>query len=151
MKTLLVFLIAVIFSLCTQAQSRNIIDEDVPAHVRSAFYKAHPTANEIGWKIVHTKDTVQEYIVEYTQNTFTSFALYSVDGKLVETKDKITTFAMPPSAYNYVKEQFPDATPKAYFKSIDATGIVTYSAKIKDFEIVFDKKGTYLKTIDFVL
>lgn len=146
MKTLLVFLTAVIFTLCTQAQSKNIMDEDVPAHVRSEFFKTHPTANEIGWKEANA-----EYIVEYTQNTFTSFALYTTDGKLIQTKDKITTFAMPSAAYDYIKEKYPNVPLKEYFRCKDPAGMVTYSAKVKDQEIVFDKTGTYLKTVDFVL
>lgn len=123
------------------------MDEDVPTVIRSQFMKTHPTAVEVGWKQFNT-----DYIVEYTQNTFTSFALYTKEGHLVETKDKITTFAMPSTAYDYIKENYGNVPLKEFFKSVNAaSGLVTYSAKVKNQEVVFDNKGSYIKTVDFIL
>lgn len=147
MKTILTLLSVVVFALGAHAQSRNIMDDEVPARIRYEFHKGHPTGVEVGWKQVDNA-----YIVEYTQNTFTSFALYTNEGILIETKDKISTFALPSTAYDYIKQNYGHVPLKEYFKSIDATsGIVTYSAKVKNQEIVFDTKGSYLKTVNFIL
>ncbi len=148
MRTYLFILFACACSLVAhaQAQTRSITQEDVPLAVKNEFSKSHPSAFDITWKKFNA-----DYVVEYTRTTTTSYATYSSEGKLIESRDKITTFALPAPAYDYIKLNYADVPLKEYFKITDAAGLVTFSAKIKNQEVIFDKKGTYIKTIDFSL
>ncbi len=146
MKNLLLFVSVIFVALHANAQSKNLMDKDVPVIVKKEFSKAHPDAMEIGWKLINT-----DYVAEYTQNAFTSYASYSPEGKLIETRDKISTLELPSPAHDYTKEHYQSVPLKEYFRITDATGTVTYGVKVKSEQLVFDKNGTYLKTVDFNL
>jgi hypothetical protein len=144
MKKIIVLLTAAIFVLHLQAQS--LLDTDVPAAVKTEFSNAHPTAMTVSWKHAAT-----DYEVEYMQHAAVNYAVYTADGKLVETRYKITAFDLPSTVYAYIKEHYPNAPSKEYLRITDATGIVTFGVKVNGQEVFFDKKGTYLNTINFVL
>ena len=143
---LLFALTLLVLQMQVQAQSKNLLDKDVPVIVKNEFSKTHPDAMEIGWKQINT-----DYYVEYTQNAFIRYSSYTPEGKLIDTRDKITTFELPQPAYAYVKEHHQSVPLKEYFRITDAAGNVTYGVKIKDQQVLFDKSGTYLKTVDFIL
>ena len=146
MRTIILFLFTIAFTMLAKAQSKSVTEQEVPATVKAEFSKAHPSAFEVNWKQLNT-----EYIVEYSHTKTTSYAVYTNEGKLVESRDKITTFAMPSPAYDYIKEKYSSVPLKEYFRITDATGLITYGAKVKNEEVIFDKKGVYVKTIEFVL
>jgi len=145
MKACLLLLTAFAFSLFAQAQSKSISEEEVPASVKAEFSKTHPGAFEISWK---QKD--MEYVVAYSYTATKSYVTYSDVGKMIESRDKITTFALPTPAYEYIKLNYPESQ-KEYFKIIDAMGVVKFAVKVQNQEILFDKKGNYLATQLLVL
>ena len=145
MKKTVLLLTAFALTLCVYAQPKSITEEAVPASVKTEFSKTHPSAFEVSWKKYDS-----QYIVAYSHATNKSYATYSDTGVLIESRDKITTFALPAPAYEYVKQNYAEV-PKEYFKITDSVGLVTYAVKINGEEAIFDKKGTYLKTVAVVL
>ena len=145
MKKLIVFLAAAAFALQVNAQTEpeKIMDKDVPTAVSGSFTKTHPNAKMVSWK---KKDG--KYAAEYDENSTKTWSIYDASGKLVETKIKIKESEAPKSVVDYANSNYKDALDKDYFKMTDAKGVVTYGFKAKDKKVIFDSKGTYIKTED---
>lgn len=143
MKKLIVFLAAAAFAIQVHAQSEKVMAKDVPSSVITSFNQSHSDAKMVDWK---KWDTNYEAI--YDEDGTKKFTVYDPLGKVIENKIKIKESELPVTANDYIKKNHKDTVMKEYYKSTDASGIVTYSVKINDKKLVFDSKGNYKKTED---
>ena len=146
MKKIFVFITALSLVLHVQGQLTNISATEVPDTVKNHFSTTHPHAMSVSWR-----QTALDYEVQYLQNAAVSYAVYSLEGKLLETKNKITAFDLPGGVYAYIKEHYPNVQTKEYVKITNVSGLVTYGVKLEDQEALFDKKGMYIKTVNYLL
>lgn len=145
MKKLIVFVAAAAFAFQVNAQTQpeKVADKDVPATVVGTFESNHPNAKMVSWKKMDGN-----YAAEYDESDTKNWAIYNASGTLVGTKVKLKDEEIPKAVTDYVNKNHKDAAGKEYFKMKDTKGTVTYGAKVKDKKLIFDSKGTYIKTED---
>ena len=60
---------------------------------------------------------------------------------------EIANSALPAPVLSYVKQNYKEDEVKKAFKVTDASGVITYKAKVKDLHLLFDANGTFIKAI----
>ena len=125
-----------------QAQAQKLVAKDVPAAVTAAFYTANPTIKDVEW----SKNGIN-YVAGYDAEKAEISITYDASGKLINTKMKIVTSALPAPVMEYVKTNYKEDEVKKAFKITDEDGTVTYETKVKDMFLFFDSKGTFINAV----
>jgi hypothetical protein len=90
------------------AQETEVAKKDVPPPVLAAFNKEYPNAKVLEWeKEIHSGK--QYYEAETVDGKVARNVMYTPDGRLVLTEEKITVNEVPAAVTDSVRKQFPKA------------------------------------------
>ena len=140
MKKLIILL--AIAGFVTQADAQRLTKKHVPAAVKEAFSDAHPTVKDVDWSKDGSNYEV-EFDVKKMDNSFT----YDATGKLVETEIEILASDLPKGVLEYLKKNYHEDEVKESSKITDATGNVTFEAEVKGMDLLFDDRGSFIKSV----
>ncbi|GAB3348800.1 hypothetical protein GCM10027566_04520 [Arachidicoccus ginsenosidivorans] len=112
-----------------------------PQKVKDAFAKDHTG-------IMHPKWELEDGNFEgnWKVNGTDHSALYSPAGKFIMSEADIAVSKLPKSAIDYMAKSAKKKVKEAS-KNVDADGIVTYEADVKNMAYVFDANGKFIKTV----
>lgn len=130
--------------MCTAALAQEHKEEkiksvNVPAAVSASFTKQFGTV-EAKWE-----KKGANYEAEFEHNKKETSAVFSAEGKLLETEVEIPVTELPAAALEYIKKNHADAKVKEAAKITDAAGVITYEAEVKGKDLIFDAKGNFVK------
>ena len=134
-------IIAAVGLLLSGAVKAQKIDESkVPAGAKNGFAKAFP-----GVKAKWEKED-GDFEAGFTKDGKKMSAVFAADGTWKETETAMVASALPQSIQQYVKKNYPDEKLKEGAEIKKADGTILYEAEIKGKDLIFDAKGTFIKS-----
>ena len=114
----------------------------VPAIVKKSFDKAFPSVKASKWEIEK-----KDYEANFTQNGKKMSALFSADGKWLETETDINVSALPATITKYLAANYKAEKVKEAAMIEKADGSTNYEAEVKGQDLIFDKGGNFIKAV----
>ncbi len=139
MKTIL---FAILLYIGLPANAQMIKPEKVPAAVKSAFSKKHPTTHRITWELEKGN-----YEAGFTIDGVANSELYNRDGMMLESEREINQSLLPRAVLTYVKNHYNGVKIKEAAKIVDSKGVVKYEAAIRGIDLIFDSNGRFLQEV----
>jgi len=136
-KFLLVALAAI---LTTSSFGQKTSKDNVPQSVQDALKKSFPTAQVEKWE----KEN-QNFEAEFDFNKEEMSALFSPEGKLIETEVDIAIGDLPAPIVNYVSKNLSGKKIKEASKITNSAGNVSFEAEVGGKDYIFDSSGNLLK------
>ena len=121
-------------------QAQKIDESKVPAGAKNGFAKAFP-----GVKAKWEKED-GDFEAGFTKDGKKMSAVFAADGTWKETETAMVASALPQSIQQYVKKNYPDEKVKEGAEIKKADGTILYEAEIKGKDLIFDAKGTFIKS-----
>jgi hypothetical protein len=124
--------------------AQKLAATDVPQAVIAAFKKSNPTVSNPEWDKDKSNFRAR-YIVDKKPRSIT----YSSSGTLIVHDSKVAIATLPPGVKVYLDKNFPghaDDVNKV-LKMTKKDGTVTYDVEIDGNDLIFDSKGTYIRTM----
>ena len=126
------------------ADAQKVKEGDVP--------KAVITSLQNNFKNVKVGEWEKEngnYEAEFDYNKVETSALFSADGKLLETEQEISKSALPKSISDYISKNYADYKVSEAAKITDDKGTLTYEAEVskgkEKMDLIFDAAGNFVK------
>ena len=116
--------------------------DDAPEAVKASFTKLYPSVTKVKWG---KEDAYYE--AEFEMNKTEMSCLFDATGNLLETETEIAITALPKSASDYVAKNYAGQKIKEASKIVDAKKVTTYEAEVKEGDLIFDDKGTFIKKV----
>jgi len=138
MKKLILML--AIAGFITSSYAQNLMVSDVPAAVTKAFKKTHSRIDSVQWSKVD-----DSYKASYDVKKRSMSYTYNTSGKLLRTEKEITLADLPTSVLSYVNENHHGGPIQKSLKVTTSAGKSSYTVKLKDMDLAFDSKGTFVK------
>ena len=135
MKTKKITALLLILSMSIFAQ------KNIPTVVKATFAKNFPSIKVAKWE----KEN-ENFEAGFTKDGMACSALISAKGKLLESETEIDLTTLPAPCIEYVAKNYPSKKLQSAAKIIDFNGNVTYEAAIKGLDLIFDTKGTFIKS-----
>jgi hypothetical protein len=120
--------------------AQTVKEAEVPAAVKEAFKKQHPTAKAEKWE---KEDG--NYEVEYDLNKSEASDVYDASGKLLQTEVEIKTSELPKAVSDYVTKNLAGKKISEAAKITESNGTVTYEAEVGKADYIFDANGNFVK------
>jgi len=139
MKKFLFVALAVI--LTTSSFGQKTSKDNVPQSVQDALKKSFPTAQVEKWE----KEN-QNFEAEFDFNKEEMSALFSPEGKLIETEVDIAIGDLPTPIVNYVSKNLSGKKIKEASKITNSAGNVSFEAEVDGKDYIFDSSGNLLKS-----
>ena len=139
MKNLL-FILSVLF-YSSLAVAQHINEKDVPDTVKATFSKKFPNQKNVKWE-----KEKENYEASFSIEKSEHAVVIDSKGSLIETEEEISVKELPANAIAYIQKNYSDKKIKEAAKITNATGIVTFEAKVGSKDLIFDKTGSYIKT-----
>jgi len=139
MKKFLFVALAVI--LTTSSFGQKTSKDNVPQSVQDALKKSFPTAQVEKWE----KEN-QNFEAEFDFNKEEMSALFSPEGKLIETEVDIAIGDLPTPIVNYVSKNLSGKKIKEASKITNSAGNVSFEAEVGGKDYIFDSSGNLLKS-----
>lgn len=133
MKKLLFAVIVLTSSFCCFSQKLQA--SKVPAVVKEAFKKAHPSATAT-WE---WEDAAYE--ANFKEAGKTMSCVIDKQGTILETESAIQASELPSGAKTYVDQQFKGRKPKEIARIDKRGGEVEYEVNMGGKDVLFDSKG----------
>ena len=127
--------------LTTTCFGQKTSKDNIPQVVKDALKKSFPTAHNEKWE----KED-QNFEAEFNLNKKEMSALYSPEGKLIETEVEIALGELPTPIVNYVSKNLSGKKIKEASKITDDTGTVSFEAEVDGKDYIFDASGNLLKS-----
>ena len=140
MKKLVLMTVAAMITSLTFAQKMQ--EKEVPAPVKTAFYKNFPQAKVEKWE-----KEGDNFEAEFELNKSEQSVLFDAQGIIIETEIEIEISQLPNGVLDYVKTNYKGQSVKEAAKITDTKGTVTYEAEIKGRDLLFDSNGKFIKEI----
>lgn len=137
-KVMIIAAVGLLLSGAVQAQ--KIDESKVPAGAKNGFAKAFP-----GVKAKWEKED-GDFEAGFTKDGKKMSAVFAADGTWKETETAMVASALPQSIQQYVKKNYPDEKVKEGAEIKKADGTILYEAEIKGKDLIFDAKGTFIKS-----
>ncbi len=137
-KAMIIAAVGLLLSGAVQAQ--KIDESKVPAGAKNGFAKAFP-----GVKAKWEKED-GDFEAGFTKDGKKMSAVFAADGTWKETETAMVASALPQSIQQYVKKNYPDEKVKEGAEIKKADGTILYEAEIKGKDLIFDAKGTFIKS-----
>ena len=134
-------LVAIAAFLTTSAFSQKTSKENVPQAVKDSFKKSFPNAQNVKWE----KENHQ-FEAEFKIDKKEMSALFSADGKLMETEFEISVSSLPVAISNYLAKNLLGKKIKEASKITDSNGKVSYEAEVDGKDYLFDEVGNFIKS-----
>ncbi|MBS1586048.1 MAG: PepSY-like domain-containing protein [Bacteroidetes bacterium] len=129
-----------LITACAFAQKIDV--SKVPATVKKSFDKAFPGVKTSKWEIEK-----KDYEANFTQNGKKMSALFSADGKWLETETDINISALPATVTKYLAANYKAEKVKEAAMIEKADGSTNYEAEVKGQDLIFDKGGNFIKAV----
>lgn len=123
--------------------SQKVKEAEVPAAVKDAFKKQHPTAKVEAWE----KEDAG-YEAEFADGKAEGTATYDAAGKLLETEMEIKVAELPKAVSDYITKNAAGKKIDEASKITDSAGKVTFEAEVSKVEYIFDANGTFIKKVE---
>lgn len=138
LKNIIALVFAVPMSIAAVAQQLPV--GKVPAAVKTSFAKAYPKVKVASWEKENGG-----YEASFKQAEKQMSAVFSADGKLLESEVDIKPSELPAAALTYLKAQRKGEPIKEAAKITKANGEINYEAEVRGKDLLFDKTGKYIK------
>lgn len=140
MKNSILTFLALLFSCFAIAQ--NLSEKKVPTIVKSTFLLSYPYQTNVKWE-----KEKGNYEASFTIKDKEHAMFFDPQGNILETEEETDVNKLPANALAYINTNYPNKKIKDAAKIIDAHGIVTFEAQVTSIDLIFDKQGTYIKSI----
>ena len=134
-------LVALAAILTTSSFGQKTSKDNVPQSVQDALKKSFPTAQVEKWE----KEN-QNFEAEFDFNKEEMSALFSPEGKLIETEVDIAIGDLPTPIVNYVSKNLSGKKIKEASKITNSAGNVSFEAEVGGKDYIFDSSGNLLKS-----
>lgn len=139
----LIAAIALVISV-NNMSAQKMKEADVPKAVLTSFQE-----NFKGAKVEKWEKEEGNFEAEFDLNKTETSALFSAEGKLLETETEIALSALPAAIKDYISKNYAGFKIEEAAKIVDNKGITTYEAEVEkgkeEFDLIFDDKGGFLK------
>ena len=116
--------------------------DDAPVAVKESFRKLYPTVTKVKWG----KEDAN-FEAEFDVNKVETSCLFDATGKLLETETEIAISDMPKGVAEYVTKNYAGQKIKEASKIVDSNKVTTFEAEVKEGDLIFDEKGTFIKKV----
>lgn len=140
MKNSIFAFLALLFSSFAIAQS--VSEKDVPNIVKSTFLLSYPDQTNVKWE-----KEKGNYEANFTIGKTQHAMLLDSSGNILETEEEISVKKLPAKALAYIQKKYKNKKITEAAKITDAHGKVTFEAQVTSIDLIFDKQGTYIKSI----
>lgn len=146
-------LVAILVVLNTASFAQKEKDEEkekgmkkvsVPAVVTTALAKKYPGVAKVTWE----KENGNYEANWGGRSGEDNSVQFTPSGEFIEIVKAIPVSQLPAPLIAYVKEHYKGTKITEAGRVTDAHGTITYEAEINRKDIIFDEKGTFLKTED---
>jgi hypothetical protein len=134
-------LLLAIAGFAVQAQAQELMVTDVPEAVVTAFNKSNPLVSAVDWN----KDG-SNFVAEFAKDKVETSLTYDVTGQVVESKIQIPVASLPQGVTDYMTTNHKEYVVEDASKITNAIGTITYETEVDGKMLIFDAKGTYLKS-----
>ena len=133
-------LILAISSMGSLAYAQKISSSTVPTVVTAKFTSLYPTGKAEQWK-----NDKGNYETSFIQNKLKTCVVIDPVGNVVRTTTDIAISELPRSVNDYVAKNYANEKIKEASKTLEASGVVKYEAKVKETHLCFDTDGNFIK------
>ncbi len=140
MRNSILTCLALLFSSFAISQSVN--EKDIPNIVKSTFLISYPDQTNVKWE-----KEKGNYEANFTVGKTERAMLLDSNGNILETEEEISVKKLPANALAYIKKTYKNKKIKEAAIITDAHGTVTFEAQLNSIDLIFDKHGTYIKSI----
>lgn len=134
-------LIFLVFFSCF-AIAQKVSEKEVPNIVKSTFLLSNPDQTNVKWE-KEKENYEANFKIGKTERTM----LLDSNGNTLETEEEISVKKLPAKALAYIQKKYPNKKIKEAAIITDAKGTITFEAQVTSFDLIFDKQGTYIKSI----
>lgn len=138
MKKLIFPLLSV---LAIEVSAQNVNQNEVPSEVKAKFNALHPDVTNTKWN--KEKDNYEASFRSAKEGE--SSVLLDPRGNVLETEVQVEVAQLPKAITDYVFKQYNGEKITEAMKVKDAQGTTTYTAELKDKNLIFDAEGKFLK------
>lgn len=140
MKNSILTCLVLLFSSFAIAQS--VSEKDIPGIVKSTFLISYPNQTNVKWE-----KEKGNYEANFTIGKTERAMLLDSNGNILETEEEISVKKLPAKALAYIQKTYKNKKIKEAARITDAHGIVTFEAQVTSIDLIFNKQGTYIKSI----
>lgn len=140
MKNSILTCLVLLFTSFAIAQS--VSEKEVPAIVKSTFLISYPDQTTVNWE-KEKGNYEANFKVGKTQRAM----LLDSDGNILETEEEIHAKKLPAKALAYIQQNYKNKKITDAARITDTHGTVTFEAQVTSINLIFDKQGTYIKSI----
>lgn len=140
MKNSILTCLALLFS--SFAISQSVSEKDIPDIVKSTFLISYPNQTNVKWE-KEKGNYEANFIIGKTQHA----ALLDSNGSILETEEEISVKKLPLKALAYIQKTYKNKKITEAARITDAHGVITFEAQVTSIDLIFDKQGTYIKSI----
>lgn len=121
--------------------AQDLKSSAVPAIVKTALLKKHPTAVKVSWE-----KEKGNYEANWGGKSGEDLSVvFSPDGVFVEQVQAIAVSSLPVGVAKYVAAKYKATKIAEAGKVTDATGKIMYEAEVKGKDLLFNEKGSFIK------
>lgn len=136
----------ILFGIITALLTGNVMAQDlkssaVPFVVKTALSSKYPEAVKVRWE----KEKGNYEANWGGKSGEDNSVVFTPAGSFIEIVKAISVSALPSAVAPYVATHFKGAKIKEAGKVTDAAGKTMYEAEIKGGDLIFDKKGVFIK------
>ncbi|WP_291286313.1 PepSY-like domain-containing protein [Flavobacterium sp.] len=140
MKHSILTCLVLLFSSFAIAQ--RVSEKEIPNSVKSKFLISHPGQTHVKWE-----KEKENYEASFTSGKTKHSTLLDSNGNILETEEEISVKQLPANALAYIQKTYKNKKIKEAAMITDAHGTVTFEAQVASIDLIFDKQGTYIKSI----
>ncbi|MFH6988410.1 PepSY-like domain-containing protein [Flavobacterium collinsii] len=140
MKNSMLTCLVLLFSFFAIAQ--RVSEKDIPNRVKSKFLLSYPNQTNVKWE-----KEKENYEASFTSGQTKQSTLLDSNGNILETEEEISVKKLPANALAYIQKTYKNKKIKEAAMITDAHGTVTFEAQVTSIDLIFDKQGTYIKSI----
>ncbi|MHA4808926.1 PepSY-like domain-containing protein [Flavitalea flava] len=117
-------------------------ESSIPETVKSKFKALYPNTKAEYW----TKEE-GNYVAEFDQQKKEMIIYITPDGKALKTETRIHPSGLPKEAKDYIVMHYPGKKITDAVTSTDLNGNRIYEAEVNEFDLIFDVKGKFIKSV----
>ena len=137
-----------VVSITINAQEKKISEKELPAAVKTAFYKKYPKA-EIKGLSTETENGKIYFEIESMDGKVRRDLLFTQKGKIVEIEETISSTNLPKGSLQAIEKKFHGAKVERVEKVTSGSKItyeLSVTGKEADYEVILNKSGKIIKS-----
>lgn len=120
--------------------AQDLKEGDVPSAVKTKFSSLYPGVKKVKWEKENGNYEAEIYL-----NKVETSILFDINGNQLQTETEISVSELPQGVKEYASKNLKNSKIKEAAKIVDASGVVTYEAEIKNRDYIFDANGNFIK------